>query len=378
MDTTRLHPQRWRLAGRRLALVAGALGTTALLTAASTFGLFSASAGSQTNQFTAGTVTLGSSALATCTITNMAPGDSSQGWAGSPAGNHQDPTCVDKITYTGSLSAWVWIDVTVTSPNPAAPGTPALWDGTPSGLQLDIADGNRVYQPNTTHQLLSAVPVRNGFTDTIDVNYLLPLLAPDSYQRGTAVVTIAAEAVQARNNTQPLAAGNFTFNPPTPPSDSFLFQFAPLAVGGWQVTSGSVDVDGAQVIAPVTGTNDSLDLNGVGPGVISQTIPTQAGHTYNVSFYMSGNPACGSTGVNATKSLAFSWNGTTVDVLSIDQAPVTTANMRWMYHSYVLTATSSSTPITFTSTTPYTSCGPELGGIEVTSTGSPYGPIQWN
>lgn len=378
MNLAHFYPHRWHVTGRRVALLAGALGSVTMLVAASSFALFSSSAHSQTNQFTAGTVTLTSSAVATCHITNMAPGDSSQGWSGTPAGNRQDPTCVDKITYAGSLSAWVWIDVTVTSPNPSAPGTPALWDGSSQGLQLAIGDGARLYQPNTTHQLVSVVPVKSGFTDTIDVNYLLPKLAPNLYQKGTALVTIAAMAVQARNNTQAGLADNFTFNPPTPALNSFQFIYAPNTVGGWTVTTGSVDVDGTDNLRAVQGASYSLDLNGNDQGAIAQTIPTQAGQTYTVSFYMSGNPVCGSTGVNATKQLTFSWNGSNIASPAINQAGVTTSDMMWQFHSYPVTATSNATEIGFASDTPATTCGPELGHVQVTGGPAPYGPIHWN
>ena len=61
-------------------------------------------------------------------------------------------------------------------------------------------------------------------------------------------------------------------------------------VPGWTIGRTDVDVADANVW-PAQAGSKSLDLNGFGPGSISQAIPTVVNATYFVQFYMAGNPA---------------------------------------------------------------------------------------
>ena len=123
---------------RRVALVgatATTLGAVTTLIASFTFGLFSASVTSSPNTFSSGTVTLGTPTQITCTISDMLPGDSS---TNAPIGNHKvgDNTCTYDVTYTGSIDAYLAVDISVYNPST---GT-SLDDGSASGLQLYLAD----------------------------------------------------------------------------------------------------------------------------------------------------------------------------------------------------------------------------------------------
>jgi choice-of-anchor C domain-containing protein len=82
------------------------------------------------------------------------------------------------------------------------------------------------------------------------------------------------------------------------------FETAPEGLGltsgipGWEIVRNNVDVVGAywqQVDGRL-----SVDLAGTpGAGTIAQNVETIIGQTYEVSFWMAGNPACG----NPSKSL---------------------------------------------------------------------------
>jgi len=72
--------------------------------------------------------------------------------------------------------------------------------------------------------------------------------------------------------------------------------FDALAAGNtnltdWSIDSGSIDWIGSYWQA--ADGSRSLDLNGVEPGTISQTLATTVDNTYTVTFFLSGNPAGG-------------------------------------------------------------------------------------
>ena len=119
--------------GRRiLALLAlGAVGTLAALSISTSLALFSATGAQQTNSFASGTVTLTSSSDSTCQLTQPTS------------------TCTYKIDYTGSLPAWIGLDVSGSS-----------------GVQITDGTENFTTLPD---QVIGASPVANGFTTTVTV-----------------------------------------------------------------------------------------------------------------------------------------------------------------------------------------------------------------
>jgi predicted ribosomally synthesized peptide with SipW-like signal peptide len=203
---------------RPIALFGGglaALSAAGVLTVGATLSLFSDSDTSATNTFVAGTVEVGpDGASTTCTVAQLMPGDSSTNFGD---GSGSLSPCTYNVKYTGSASAWLAVDVLVDD------GTPSLFTGSSSGLQFRVrADGttqvmngttvlNGAGSPATvvggtpmTNILVSDTPAVTNETVQFDVDYLLPLLAPNALQGGSAAITLTFHAVQSAN--QPLGS----------------------------------------------------------------------------------------------------------------------------------------------------------------------------
>jgi predicted ribosomally synthesized peptide with SipW-like signal peptide len=202
---------------KRLALVAGAVGTAGALVTGASFAMFNSTSGFQENTFAAGTVTLGDASPSfICQISNMEPGDSTPYYQ-SQGGSGSDTQCQDTVTYTGSLPAWIGLTIENDSPNSDSGSTIALENPQdPNALQLHLADscGNTFALPapngeNTVTDLVNGSgcndgnsdgSVNDGWTDTFTLDYYLPLGASNQYQGGTAEVELQVVAVQASNN----------------------------------------------------------------------------------------------------------------------------------------------------------------------------------
>ena len=205
---------------KRLAIIGGSVATiaaAATLAGGITFGLFSASGASGANTFTGGTVTVaaGTPTSVTCSITNMVPGDSS---AGAPIGGKADTACTYNMKYTGSATAYLAVDVAVSN------GTTPLYDGTATGLQLYLKDGvPSTYLTSTAptagttftaqggtsaslpigttaNLLVSTTPAATNTAVSFTLNYAVPIATGNTYQGGSATVTLTFHAVQAANN----------------------------------------------------------------------------------------------------------------------------------------------------------------------------------
>jgi hypothetical protein len=222
---------------RRVALISATvttLGAVTTLATGVTFGLFSASVTSTPNEFSSGSVTLGTPTQVACSISGMLPGDSS---TGAPIGSNADAACTYDVTYTGSIDAYLAVDISVYNPSTSAP---ALYDGSDSGLQLYLADttndvtyitGDTVAAPtkgttfeadtgtgtptqttlplntppttvaglpvyNSTMDLLStAAPVASGATVELTLNYAIPT-GSAAFNGGDADVVLTIHAVQ--------------------------------------------------------------------------------------------------------------------------------------------------------------------------------------
>lgn len=206
-----------------------AIGAAAALTAGVSFGLFSATTPTQTNTFTAGTVTLTQPVTTACTITNLVPGDQTSGYlpANASQTNSAVAQCALKVTYGGSVPAYLGLDLTLsgtagTSQQAYALGntgsTPTavtgLYDGTANGLQVELTDSNGTsYWSGTTvngsafagpttsiADLLASKSITNGISDTFTVDYALPAGASNAYQGASSTITMVVHAVQAGNN----------------------------------------------------------------------------------------------------------------------------------------------------------------------------------
>ena len=180
---------------KRLALGAGsvtAAGAVATLVAGTTFGLFSATPQSETNNFTSGTVSLSSVDTGKCVVPpNIVPGDSG--------------SCTFKTTYTGNVSAWVGLTTSTT-------GT--LYDGTASDdaganvLSVTIKDNNNVTYANTGSDLYVGNDGSGASQRTFTVTWSLPSGADNSYQNQSAAVALTVKAVQKDHNGSCTTAGS--------------------------------------------------------------------------------------------------------------------------------------------------------------------------
>ncbi|MDP9267167.1 MAG: choice-of-anchor C family protein [Acidobacteriota bacterium] len=125
---------------------------------------------------------------------------------------------------------------------------------------------------------------------------------------------------------------------------------------GWTVAKGSVDVIGTYFKCSH---GRCLDLNGSVNGTIRQTIATEAGKKYRVSFALSANPQCGdpkkvlrvSTGKESTQSKQFVVTGK--------------PTIPWVRRTWDFTADADKTPLTFASIGKDSACGPMLDDIAV-------------
>jgi hypothetical protein len=220
-----------KLSKKRIALavgVAASIGAIAATASGVTFGLYSGSAASGGNSFTTGTVSVGTGTptSVTCTITNMVPGDSS---TGAPIGSKVATTCTYNVKYTGTASAWLAVDVAVSN------GTTPLYDGTATGLQLYFKDAtpstyltSTAPTAGTTFKTAAGTATSLPITGALDLlvsttaattnsavsfslDYAVPILSGNTYQGGSATVTLTFHAVQSANNPLPgtcTTAGN--------------------------------------------------------------------------------------------------------------------------------------------------------------------------
>ncbi len=199
--------RRWPL------LILAAIAVTG--TGVGTLSLFTDVQTPEANTFESGTVELGiGSATSTCTVPVLVPGDSSTGW-GSGSGDR--PTCRIELTYTGSADAWLGVDVLVDG------AVSNLFTGGSEGIQLKfntetgvaVLNGTTYRDPAGTAQtlavgtevdgiLLAGVPAETGDTMVIELDYLLPIAAPNTMQGRDTTVTFTFRAAQSSN--QPVLA----------------------------------------------------------------------------------------------------------------------------------------------------------------------------
>jgi hypothetical protein len=217
--------QRNRLA----AAAATFLMSLATLAAGVTFGLYSSTPGPETNNFTAGNVTLASNASGACNVTAAAPGDG-------------PTTCTFQASYTGSMSAYLALNVVVET-QAGSGGTPLYNPSGSNGMTVSIADNQSTpvtYTVPTTpttcptgapsgstcyeldNELVGTGGYASGTNVTFTTTANFPLAQGNGYQNGAAQVILTAHAVQAAHNT--LACSSTpTAGQPCTPSGSFAW-----------------------------------------------------------------------------------------------------------------------------------------------------------
>jgi choice-of-anchor C domain-containing protein len=165
--------------------------------------------------------------------------------------------------------------------------------------------------------------------------------------------------------------GSFELGTYSTPAPWNTFSAGSTNVTDWTIDSGTIDATFSSYW-PASDGDVSIDLNGNGPGAISQAIATAVGREYDIMFDLSGNPACGP----ATKTLTIIATGGASEPMTFDIAAAgsSLSDMKWSAREYAFVATSSTTTVTFTSTTQGTSCGPALDNVRISESVPPPPP----
>ncbi|MBI2863237.1 MAG: DUF642 domain-containing protein [Chloroflexi bacterium] len=135
-------------------------------------------------------------------------------------------------------------------------------------------------------------------------------------------------------------------------------------IGGWQVSSGNVDLVKTTYLGAAKN-SQWIDVSGGTNGAVYQDLATTSGYFYSLRFALAGNPA-NSNETQPIKVMQVWWDGKLAGSLQFDVRGHSGTNMGWEYHSYTtLTASSSSTRLEFRSLT-NSAYGPGLDDVSVT------------
>jgi choice-of-anchor C domain-containing protein len=115
-------------------------------------------------------------------------------------------------------------------------------------------------------------------------------------------------------------------------------------ITGWKVRGTNIDYVGSYWQAQDG--SRSIDLNGTGQGAIEQTLTgLSVGQTYEVSFWLAGNP----DGGNATKVAVVSDGGAFSDVYDFNTTGHSRQNMGWERQTFRFVADATTARLTFSS-----------------------------
>jgi choice-of-anchor C domain-containing protein len=176
------------------------------------------------------------------------------------------------------------------------------------------------------------------------------------------VLAISLRASAAPTNL--IVNGGFELSPDPAPGAVW----AGIPSGATTVTGWTINGPETQAVDIVTDTmwvahegHKTLDLNGSGPGSISQTIPTEIGQWYELSFAMSGNP-----GQVGTKEMNVTAGPLTGVPFSFTK-PNRGMDMMWDTHALLFQADSATSEISFESVTPaeFAGKGPAVDDVRV-------------
>ncbi|SHG22399.1 choice-of-anchor C domain-containing protein [Streptoalloteichus hindustanus] len=184
---------------------------------------------------------------------------------------------------------------------------------------------------------------------------------------GIVLAGTASAATPTDTATKPAASpealshfDDGSFETPKVKAGTFQELTSGQSIGPWQVTSGSVDLIGAGFWQAAEG-DQSVDLNGRGPGTVSQTFTTVPGTTYTVTYSLAGNTA-GAPAVKTGKALI---DGQNFQDFSFDITGKTSTTMGYVTRQFTFVATNPSTTLAFASTTPGTGHGPVIDDVKV-------------
>ena len=164
---------------------------------------------------------------------------------------------------------------------------------------------------------------------------------------GVAAPAMAAEGPNLVVN------GNFA-EPPIADGDPEEYHVG--SIPGWQ--GPFIDLINDEHMTPPAGSTagtQSIDLNSDGPSYIEQTVPTEPGKTYTLSFDLAGNPLQGPD----MKSGFVYIDGHSAGLLDFPTTGRSPTDMGWVTKWYTFTATDTATVIRFASTTTYDAPDPE-------------------
>ncbi|GAA1945253.1 choice-of-anchor C family protein [Kitasatospora viridis] len=178
----------------------------------------------------------------------------------------------------------------------------------------------------------------------------------------TAVASAAlllALAAPAHAATTRFDDGSFEYQ--KAPANSFTDLGVGQSIGPWQVTSGTVDLIGAGFWQAAEG-DQSVDLNGTGPGEVAQTFSTTPGTRYTVSYDLAGNSAL----APAVKSGMALIDGQDFQDFTFDTTGKSPTAMGYVGRVFSFVAVNPSTTLAFASTNPG-AAGPVLDNVQVTA-----------
>jgi len=158
--------------------------------------------------------------------------------------------------------------------------------------------------------------------------------------------------------------------PADPHAPSGNVYFSPsTAIPGWTVGTSVVGggfPPGVAIACSTTTTpeagSQSLDLSGDAPGSVSQVVSTTPGANYTLSWYGTGDPACG----QASKSMDVYWNGTLIDSPTFNVLGKTGLSVSWSPEEMNVAATGATSTVEFSDVTPDgSSCGALLDNVSL-------------
>ncbi|MFJ9947272.1 choice-of-anchor C family protein [Kitasatospora sp. NPDC091207] len=182
---------------------------------------------------------------------------------------------------------------------------------------------------------------------------------------GVAASTVPAQAAGTadRAAAQTRALSRFddgSFETPKIAANTFVDLTAGQSIGPWRVTTGSVDLIGAGFWQAAEG-DQSVDLNGGGPGAVAQTFTTTPGATYSVTYSLAANPE-GGPAVKTGRALV---DGQDFQDFSFDSTGKSRAAMGYVGRQFTFVAANASTTLGFASTTATGSYGPVVDNVQV-------------
>lgn len=132
------------------------------------------------------------------------------------------------------------------------------------------------------------------------------------------------------------------------------------SITGWTIGGAGVDWIGSHWQA--ADGNRSIDLSALSAGSLAQSIATEIGKRYVVTFALAGNPDGGPN----PKVVNVSANGAGITPYSFTTGATTRPNMGWIDFSYSFIANSTATTLAFTSTA-LTPSGPALDNVRISA-----------